>query len=303
MRLLLSFCVLVSSISAVAVQVSPIVGLGQENLSIEAGKFIQNSDKSFKFQPNIAGVLRVGLSAFGFSAGYSFRGSEKETDPAKAKTKMTEIQLGYNAENWGIDGFYQTYKGFFTEGTNTTQNYPDLEFKHYGFISRYAFNDSEFSVGGLLDQSYPVTQTASKYYLVGGVSEDVMNSDVSLLQMENSGIDQGFEDLRKLRSFIVKLGLGAGKHWVSDSRFFVGGLFDIMASYANYKFESTTGNSTLSDSTTSFNLKLGFGYSGEKYKSGLSLSTDITNLKTPGRGLLSPSSNRILVYFRWFADL
>ena len=121
--------------------------------------------------------------------------------------------------------------------------------------------------------------------------------------MENAGIDQGFEDLRKLRSFIVKLGLGAGKHWVSDSRFFVGGLFDVMASYANYKFESTTGNSTLSDSTMSFNLKLGLGYSGEKYKSGLSLSTDITNLKTPGRGLLSPSSNRVLLYFRWFADL
>jgi hypothetical protein len=50
-------------------------------------------------------------------------------------------------------------------------------------------------------------------------------------------------------------------------------------------------------------MKLGFGYSGEKYKSGMSLSTDITNLKTPGRGLLSPSSNRILIYFRWLADL
>ncbi|MCC2679079.1 MAG: hypothetical protein K0R29_1655 [Pseudobdellovibrio sp.] len=291
------------SVQSYAIPVSPIIGLGQENLGLEASKFIPNSDKGFKFQPNIAGVLRVGISAFGFSAGYSFRGSEKEIDPAKAKTDMTEIQLGYNAENWGIDGFYQTYKGFFTEGTSAVQNYPDLEFKHFGFISRYAFNDSEFSVGGLLDQSYPVTQTATKYYLVGGLNEDIMNTDVSLLQQENAGIDQGFEDMRKLRSFIAKLGVGAGTQWVSESRFFVGGLFDILGSYANYKFESINGESTLSDSTMSFNMKLGFGYSGEKYKSGMSLSTDITNLKTPGRGLLSPSSNRILIYFRWLADL
>jgi hypothetical protein len=286
-----------------ATEISPIIGLGQESLDVEVKNFEAGSSKSFKFEPNIAGIFKIGISAFGFSLGYSLRGSEKDIDQSKPKTDMTEIQLGYNSPNWGVDGYYQTYKGFFTDGTDSTQNFPDLEFKHYGFISRYAINDSEFSTGGLLDQSYPVTKSSLKYYLVGGLSQDQMNSEVSLMQMENAGLDPAFEDLRRLRSFVVKLGAGAGGYYVTESHFFIGGLLDLLSSYANYEFESTTGHTTMSDSTTSADLKLGVGYSGQKYKSGLSFSADVTSLKTPGRAEVSPSSNRLLLYFRWFMDL
>jgi hypothetical protein len=286
-----------------ATEISPIIGFGQENLNFEVKNYESSNSKSFKFDPNISGITRIGVSAFGLSAGYSLRGSEKEIDPSKPKTDMTEIQLGYNSPNWGVDGYYQTYKGFVTTGTNTTQSFPDLEFKHTGFIARYALHESEFSTGGLLDQSYPVDHTSYKIYLVGGLGRDEMNTEVSLMQLENAGLDPEFENLRGLKATVVKLGAGAGAYYVTESKFFLGGLLDLLNSYANYEFASTTGNSTLSDLSTSYDVKLGLGYSGEKFKSGLSLSADMTDLKTPGRAQVNPSSNRILLYFRWLVEI
>lgn len=282
-----------------ATEISPLVGLGQENFSFEVQEFNPAKD-TLKFQPNIASVVRLGLNAYGFGVGLSFRGSE--TDPAKVKTKFTDLQLGYNALDWGIDGFYQTYKGFYISNTDTPQNYPELQFRHYGFSARYALTKSEFSVNALLDQSDPINHSAHKFYVVGGVSHHKMETDTSLLQLGNSGVDPGLENMRELDSLNYKMGVGFGKYWVSDNKFFVGGLLDLLASLGTYKYVSTTGDSEANKSSTSYNIKLAFGYAGSKYRSGVGFAGDLTTLKTPGNGQLLPSANRFFIYFRAVYD-
>ena len=192
-----------------ATEISPLIGLGQESFSFTV-EGVQK--KEIKFEPNIAGVSRIGVNAFGFSLGYSFRGGGKELDPAKGSTEFYDLQLGYNTKEWGIDSFYQTYKGFYTSNTVAIQNYQDLAFTHYALMSRYSLTPGEFSIGGLLDQSEEIKTTSGKYYLVGGVRYHSMISEVSILQFENANLNTELENLRKLKTTSVNLGVGAGKY-------------------------------------------------------------------------------------------
>lgn len=278
------------------------IGFGQENFNFEIAEYGAGA-KTIKFEPNIAGVTRLGLNAFGFGVGYSLRNSEKETKPANGKTSFSDWQLGYHASNWGIDTFYQVYDGFYTANTTAIQSFPNLNFKHHGFNFRYALEESEFTVGRITDQAADITDTSHKVYLVGGYSQHQMKTDVSLMQMENAGLNTELENLRELKATSIKVGAGGGKYWVSENKLFVGGLLDFVSTYSNYEYESTTGSTKTSDTTQSFNLKLGAGYAGEKFKTGLSAIANITNLKSPGNAIIKPSSNIILFYFRYVFEL
>ena len=287
-----------------ATEISPVFGVGQENFTFELNDFDPGDKrKTVKFEPNIAGITRLGVDAFGFGVGYSFRGSEKSTNPAFGKTQFDDWQLGYHAKNWGVETFYQVYTGFHTVNTAAIQVYPNLSFRHVGITARYSIGDEEFTVSGLMDQSVPVNSTSGKYYVLMGYDEHNFNTDTPLLQAENAGFNTGIENLRSLKSNDFKLGFGAGKYWLINDCFFFGGMFDVLATYANYKFESTTGKDTKSDVTGSYNARLAIGYKESNFRLGISLATDATVLKTPAdTGVIKPSANKLLAYWRYFFD-
>lgn len=283
---------------AEATEISPLFGVGQENFGFELTD-IGNNKPNLKFEPNMTGVSRVGLNAYGFGVGYSFRGSSKDLDPAKGSTTFYDLQLGYHTKNWGLDSFYQTYKGFYTESTQTLQTYPDLEFQHYGLMGRYALSESEFSVGGLLDQSESIRSTAGKYYLLGGFRHHRMQNTNSLLQQDYIGLNPELENLRELTVGSFNLGLGAGKYWVSDSHYFIGGLFDLVGTYGVYHFKDTAEETSSSYSTLSYDVKIGMGYAGDFFKTGLGFSADVTTLRSPGASYFRSSAQRFLFYIRF----
>lgn len=278
-------------------KISPIIGLGQENFTFEATDFGAGA-KSVKFEPNIAGILRLGVNAYGFGVGISLRTSGKDIDSQKGVTDFSDWQLGYQARNWGIDGYYQVYEGFYTTNTALIQLYPHTTFKHSGFTARYAFGDEEFSVGALTDQSEEIKNTSGKYYLVGGIHEHQLETDTALLQQEYAGINPEFENLRSLKAFSVSFGAGAGKYWVADSGFFAGGLLDLLGTYANYVYNASSGPRRDSDTTFSYDAKLAAGYSGVTLKSGFCFNFDVTRLKAADKGFITSSANRLMIYLR-----
>ena len=278
-------------------KISPIIGLGQENFTFEVNDF-GIKGKTVKFEPNIAGIVRLGINAYGFGIGYSLRGSGKDIDSQKGTTDFSDWQLGYQAKNWGIDSYYQFYDGFYTSNTNAIQVYQKTSFKHFGFTLRYAFGNEEFSVGALTDQADEITSTSGKYYLVGGLHQHEMLTELPLLQQEYAGINPEIENLRSLKAVSVNLGAGAGKYWVYSNGLFLGGLLDLIGTYANYDYVSTTGKSKDSDLTVSYNAKIAFGYTGETFKSGIAFNVDNTRLKATDGGYINSSANRVLLYLR-----
>lgn len=287
-----------------ATEISPIIGLGQENFTFEVTEFDPNNKKrTLKFEPNIAGILKLGISAYGFGIGYSFRGAEKDTDINKGKTNFSDWQLGYNSKNWGVETFYQNYKGFYTESTNAIQTFSDLKFNHIGLTARYAIGDEEFSVGGLTDQSNEIKETSGKYYLLFGYDEHNMETNISLLQLENAGINSDFENLRALKSNDIKVGIGAGKYWVHQGQLYIGGMMDLLATYANYDYTTTTQSYSDHDLTTSVNIRLGLGYKDSNIRYGVSFAGDATTLLAPGKAIIRPSANKALLYVRFITEI
>lgn len=284
---------------SVAANFSPLIGIGQEDFDFSIEE-IQGTKSSIKYQPNITGVSRIGLNAYGFGIGYSFRGSNKDVDPAYGTTDFFDLQLSYHTHKWGIDVFDQVYQGFYSTDTTQTQLFPDLKFQHYGLMGRYALNDSEFSVNGLLDQSEEIKQTAAKYYIVGGLRHHFMETITSLLQQNYAGFNPEIENLGKLKVSSFNFGLGAGKYWVSSNHFFIGALLDLIGTYGFYTYEDyLTNQRQANDLTLSFDIKLGLGYAGETFKFGLGVTGDTTTLKAPSSGFVKPEALRSLLYIRF----
>lgn len=301
-KLILPVCILlVSRISqAQATEFSPIIGIGQESFNFEISDFDPgDKNKTVKFEPNIAGVTRLGINAFGFGIGYSFRGTEKSNDQRKGNTDFSDLQLGYHNKTWGVETFYQTYTGFYTSNTADIQSFSNLKFNHYAIVGRYSLQDSDFSVGAIVDQADEIKGDAGKLYLVGGAREHLMETDTSLLQQELAGINTEMESLRKLKAVSINLGLGYGHYWRYSNNFFTGVLGDLIVTYANYNFETTNTKISDSDTTLSYNIKLAGGYIESHYRFGLSINGDITTLKTTGRGFLKPTAGRTMIYLRY----
>lgn len=285
--------------TAEATEISPLFGIGQENFAFNL-KDVGTEKKGINFEPNMTGVSRLGVKIFGFSVGYSFRGNRKELDPNKGSTSFSDWQLGYQSNNWGIDAFYQSYQGFFTQSMPNLQLYPDLHFEHYALMGRYAMNDSDFTVSGLYDQSENITETAGKWYLIAGIRQYRMDTPISLLQQNFAGIDNEIDSLRGVTSSSFNFGVGAGKYWVNENRLFAGILIDLFLTQGLYNYRYSDGTTNKSSyMTLSYDLKIGVGYAGEKYKFGLGTSADLVTLRTSRDSYFQSISARALLYFRF----
>lgn len=151
-----------------------------------------------------------------------------------------------------------------------------------------------------MDQSDEIKTTAGKIYVVSGFSYHNMQTDKSLLQQDYAGTNPAIEALRKMQATSIHLGMGAGKYWVNSSQVFIGALLDIFGTYSLYKYEDVnTDISRSSYGTISYNLRLGLGYAGENFKTGLSFANDKTTLRAPGSGFINPEAGRVLLYFRY----
>ncbi len=272
-----------------------IQGLGQETRDIE-------------YEPNIPGLSRLGLSAYGFGASWSFRNDVSELKEELGKTDFTDFQLGYHNENFGVDGFFQIYEGFYIKNSNqfsgsneTPFLLPDITFKHYGIMARLARdNQGGFVLSDLLSQTAQLKKTTGTYYLIGGIRFYALESIDTLLPPTLLGINSDIETLREMQVHMGKLGVGAGKYWVSSNHFFVGANLDLLGSFGIYKYTySPTRVSDSSYATLSYNLKLGTGYSGENFRGGFSLNQEVSTLKAAQNSFIRAASNQFMLYIRW----
>lgn len=291
----------------VATEISPLFGIGQDNFSFQIQGLSENTPE-VQYEPNIPGLSRVGLSAYGFGISWSFRNSVGQLKETQGKTNFTDFQLGYHNDRFGLDGFFQTYKGFyvlnsadFSGSSDTPFLLPDITVKHYAVTGRLARdNQGGFVLSDLLTQTEQIKKTAGTYYLIGGIRFYGFESIDTMLPPTLLGLNSDVESIREMQVHIGNLGVGAGKYWVSDSNFFLGGCLDLVGSFGLYKYTySPTRVSDGSYGTISYNIKFGAGYSGEHFRSGASINIETSSLKAAQNSFIRASSNQVLAYVRW----
>jgi hypothetical protein len=281
-------------------------GIGQDNFNFKL-QSLAGGINEIQYEPNIPGLMRIGLSALGYGASYSIRSSAGELNQNFGKTDFTDFQLGYHNENWGVDGFYQTYKGFYIKNSadfagdsNLPYLMPDLEFNHYAISARWARdNQGGFILSSLLSQAEQLKKTAGTYYLLGSYKYYSLINGDTILPASLSGLNTDIDGIRKMKVDTLNFGVGAGKYWVSSNFWFIGACLDLIATYGLYTYTRDPVNtSTSSYGTTSFNLKIGAGYSGENFRTGVSINGEVTTLKAAQSSYLVAASNQLMVYVR-----
>lgn len=302
---MLSFC-LIAEASATE-KVSPYVGLGSDMFAFNIDSF-SDAQKELSYEPNIPGLTRVGISAFGLGASLSTRGSTKDLEETKGESEFFDFQVGYHNTKWGVDLYVQNYEGFYlknSEDVGGTPNYylfPDIKFNHYGLMGRYALDNNGFSISALLNQSDEITKSAGSYFLVGGLRQHSFETENTLIPAPLQGVNVDMDNLRKLSVNTLNLGVGAGKYWVSSSKFFIGAVIDAMGTFGLYKYSLTTEDRSSDYGTLSVSAKFGTGYAGKKWRSGVSAYTDSTTLQALDRTYIKPQAMAFLIYVRYVFD-
>lgn len=285
-------------------KVSPYFGVGSDAFLFSIDSFNAAQEK-LQYEPNIPGLSRVGLSAFGLGASLSTRGSVEELDKDKGESKFLDFQLSYNNKKWGVDLYVQNYEGFYLKnssevgGTTTYHLFPDLKFNHYGLMGRYALSNDGFSIAGLLNQADEITKSVGSYFIVGGFRQYSLDTANTLIPAPLQGINPEMDSLRKLSVNTLNLGLGAGKYWVSSSKFFAGAVLDITGTYGLYKYTLVNDEQNIDYSTISYSLKFGAGYAGKKWRPGVSAYADATTLQGLDRTFIKPQATAFLIYLRY----
>ena len=294
------FCV---SSSFAATEISPLIGFGTDTFSFKIEKF-SSTTTSIEYQPNTPGLIRYGLSAYGYGLSYSARNSVATVDPNLGTSQFFDFQIGYHNLKWGADLFVQNYTGFYTSnlkqtGTNTPYIFSDLKWDHYGVMARYAMDNQGFLISALTSQAEQIKKSAGSYFLVGGYRYHSLDTSSSIIPATLQGQNTEMDNLRKLKANSLNFGIGAGKYWVTDSHFYIGALFDLLGTFALYNYESTTGTSSSSYLTTSTDVKVGVGYSGDHFRTGLTFVSDVTTLKGFNSSSIAPTATQLLLYFRF----
>lgn len=304
--LMLSFC-LIAQASATE-KVSPYFGVGSDMFIFSIDSF-NAAQKTLAYEPNTPGLSRIGLSAFGLGISYATRSSVAELDKDKGESKFIDVQLSYNNTKWGADLYVQQYEGFYLKnssevgGTTTYHLFPDLKFQHYGLMGRYALdNNGGFSISALLNQADEITKTAGSYFLVGGFRQYTLETENTMIPTPLQGINTEMDALRKLSVNTLNLGVGAGKYWVSSSKLFIGAVFDLTGTYGLYKYTLTNDEQNTDYSTISYSLKVGAGYAGKKWRTGVSAYTDATTLQGLDRTYVKPQATAFFLYVRYVFD-
>lgn len=266
------------------------------------------SQDKLEYEPNIPGLVRVGISAYGLGASISSRGGSQDLEDTKGESDFFDVQLSYNNLKWGVDLYVQNYKGFFLKnsdeigGTSNYYLYPDLEFNHYGLMGRYAFSNDGFSISGLMNQSDEIKKSVGSYFIVGGFRQYSFETANSLIPAPLQGINLEMDRLRKLSANTLSLGVGAGKYWVSSSKLFFGIVLDVLGTYGLYKYTLTDDDFTADYGTISNSLKVGLGYAGKKWRTGISAYGDVTTLQALDKSFIKPQATAFLIYVRYVFD-
>ena len=287
-----------------ATEISPYFGVGNDifNFALES---LGPNDAMLRYEPNTPGLSRFGINAYGLGLSYSARAETTELNPDKGESEYFDFQINYHNKRWGADLYVQQYKGFFLQNTSEVGGsptpyylFPDLKFSHYGLMGRYALSESDFSIAGLLNQSEEVKKTAGSYFFILGYRNYDLLTDQSIIPPVFQPLDNDMTNLRNLKVYSLNIGLGAGKYWVSDSKLFFGGVIDFVGTFGQYKYILVTEKRTADYGTLSPSLKLGLGYAGEKWRTGLSVYADTTTLQGLNRSYVKPTATSFFIYVR-----
>jgi hypothetical protein len=246
---------------------------------------IGNTGDKLTFKPNNSVGLGFGIYLFEIGAELTFAvpiNAEKES--LFGKTKATDLQLNLLGKRWGLDLFYQNYKGFYVDDPNGKivpgapyPQRPDLRTNNFGVNGIYFFN-KRFSLRSAYNFSERQRKSAGSFSLTGTLNFFEVRGDSALyskkyepvfgaataffkMNMNTFSISPGYSYTLVVKNFFANasLSIGPAYHWV------------------DYQ---VAGQSLSASSLNSFfDIRAGVGYNGKRFFCGINLVNQTRTIK------------------------
>lgn len=265
-----------------------------------------NSANKLAYRPNNSVGMGFGLYVFEVGAELTFAvplAAERES--LYGKTTATDLQLNLLGKNWGLDLFYQNYRGFYVSDPNQKipaglplPQRPDTRTQNLGINGIYAFN-KKFSLRSAYNFSERQRKSAGSLMLTGTLNFfDVdmdsaaygskyhatlgANNAFDRLNMNTASISPGYSHTFVYKNFFVNgsLSVGPAVHWVDYS-------VDLRVS-------------TVAVLNSFVDLRIGIGYNGKRFFSGINMVGQARSAKFSGIQFIHASNTvKIVIGYRF----
>lgn len=277
----------------------------QRSTSIEVKQI--TTGKTLTFKPNNAYGAGLGLYLFEIGAEITFSVPVKQDkNEIYGKSDAMDIQLNMLGRNWGADVFYSNYNGFYVSDpdkpvpANTPYpQRPDVSTRNYGLNGIYVFNKNKFSLRSAYNFAERQKKSAGSFLLAGSITSYHLKSDSALYGKNYEPIFGQDADVTDVRSFTVAIAPGY-TYTVVWKNFFMNAAVSIGPAYRDVDYVVNGAKYTSSDVNSFVDFRLGLGYNGTRFFSGLNFVSQSRDVKFQQAQLNFTSGTvRLLVGYRF----
>lgn len=262
------------------------LGIQTPQLGFDLNPSSELSGSELKFRPNspTKTFLSLAYDWAGVSVG-AVNPVSIELENEKGETKAQDYQFRFYFEQFSIEVFYQIYSGYYLENTSDVLpagsqtgylKYPDLETKNFGISATWVIDPKSYSTAAAFDQSVQQTGSGGTWLLNLAISQNgFSNSNKTLIPTALTGKYGEFENVTSGR--MTNFGLGGGGAYTQTfyEKFYLSGMFVLDLAYNYLLYEKSNQDMSETSLGTVSHLKIGTGYNGDKFISGLSLAGDV----------------------------
>jgi len=177
------------------------------------------------FSPRLG--LQVGWEDYSVSTSFALPLPENEVY-RRGSTDQLSFIFSKHWRQWGLDMYYQRYKGFylsspFTElDVNKPTRYPqlpDAQTSNYGISVYYTMDPDHYSLAAAFSQSEFQTATGGSWLLHPFYNHVELTTGTIFVKGSDANSQQSMPDLRSATLDTFGMGLGYGHTWIKDRRF------------------------------------------------------------------------------------
>lgn len=277
----------------------------QRSTSIEVKQL--NGGRTLTFKPNNSYGAGFGLYLFEIGAEITFSVPVKQDkNEIYGKSDAMDLQLNMLGKNWGADIFYSNYNGFYISdpdkpvpANSPYPQRPDVSTRNYGLNGIYVFNKNKFSLRSAYNFAERQKKSAGSFLLAGSITSYHLKSDSALYGKNYESIFGQDANVTDLRSFTV--GIAPGYTYTAVLKnFFLNAAISIGPAYRDVDYVANGTKYSSSDVNSFVDFRLGLGYNGKRFFSGLNFVSQSRDVKFQLAQLNSTSSTlRLLLGYRF----
>jgi hypothetical protein len=280
--------------------------LKQRTLSFE----LEKTDRSrlLTFRPNRTYSFGVGLYLFevGAELAVAVPVAEKKTE-LFGESKARDIQLNMLGKKFGLDMYYQRYRGFYiTDRDNEPKKdlpYPqrsDIVSRNFGLTGSYIFNYKKFSLRSVYNFSERQIFSGGSFLALVNLGRFTLEADSSILDPAQEIVFTNDASFKKLRYSTFSIAPGYSYNLIYRN-FFLNGTLGVGPAHHWIYYQHETGAGKKEIGINSFvAARIGIGYNGDRIFGGISFFTQGSNIKLQeARFSNNNASFKILMGYRF----